>query len=194
MNGSGGRFSDDVYLAFAPARTYRELLTRSARVGWFGALGRPALVIVLIGTAVSTAATGRVSLGLVSSTALAWSFAVALQIAVGASVIASSRARRVGMPRAVDLWFTGHLPWSLWLLVVAGVTRMLPSFSLEGILLTMIVPMAWTAAIASAFCHIVLGTTRRAARLRAAAHQLVTLVLVLSFVAWSAGGWFRLLM
>jgi hypothetical protein len=56
-----------------------------------------------------------------------------------------------------------------------------------------IVPAAWTALIVAAFCRTVLGATPSGARWRAAAHQVGIWACALSFVAWSAGGWFRLL-
>ena len=185
--------SDELRVAIAPADTYRELLATDAHVTSLRALRRPVFVVLLIGTAVTIAATGRVSILSVTSTGIAWSFAVALQMAVGAAVIASSPLRRVSMPRAIDLWFAGHVPWSLWLLVAAAGIRLLPSLDVEELLLTMILPMAWTATIVSAFCRTVLGATRGEARLRAAAHHVVTLALILSYIAWSAGGWFRLI-
>jgi hypothetical protein len=185
--------SDELLVALRPDATYRELLARDTHVAWRRALRRPAFVAFLIGSVATAAATGHVSAAALASTTVAWSFAVALQLAVGAAVILSAPTRRVSMPRAMDLWFAGHLPWSLWLLLVSVVLRVSTSAGTEEVLLTLVVPMAWTAFIASAFCRIVLGATPRGARLRAAAHQSVTLALVLSYVAWSAGGWFRLL-
>jgi hypothetical protein len=184
--------SDELRVALAPSSTYRELLAREAGVTWLRALRRPAFVLLLIGITVSIAATGRVSLASIALTATAWSFAVVLQVAVGIAIIASSRSRRVSMPRALDLWFAGHLPWSAWLLLATAAIRLFPFLQVELFLLLMVLPMAWTAAIAAAYCRTVLGSGALESRLRAAAHQAVTLALLLSFIAWSAGGWFRL--
>jgi hypothetical protein len=189
----GWLLSDEVRIAFAPAATYRELLALDGQVGWLRALERPAFVVFLIGTLVSIAATGRVSFGLVASTAIAWSFAVALQLALGAILIASAPAGRPRLLRALDLWFAGHLPWSLWFLLATLIVVLVPSAPLGPILASTLLAIAWTAAIAAAFCRTVLGTTRQGSWLRAAIHQVLMVVLVLGYVSWAAGGWFRLM-
>jgi hypothetical protein len=185
------RGSDELRVALTPSATYVELFAREGNITWVRALRRPAFVVLLIGTAVTIAATGRVTLPSIAFTAAAWSFAAVLQIAIGAAIIGSVGSRRVNMPRALDLWFAGHFPWSAWLLLAMGSIRLFP-LPLEPLLVTMLVPMAWTAVITSAFFRTVLGTAAGAARLRSAAHQAITLALLLSFIAWSAGGWFRL--
>jgi hypothetical protein len=184
--------SDELRVALAPSAIYVELIAREGDITWVSALRRPAFVVLLIGTVVTIAATGRVTLQSVVLTAAAWSFAVVLQIGIGAAMIGSARRRRLSMARALDLWFAGHLPWSAWLLLVMASIRLVPFLPLEALLVTMILPMAWTAAIVTAYCRTVLGNAAGAARLRAAVHQAVTLALLLSFIAWSAGGWFRL--
>jgi hypothetical protein len=189
----GGVLSEEARIAFAPTATYRELLAHDRQVGWRRALERPAFVVLLMGTLVSIAATGRVSFRLVAFTAIAWSFAVALQLALAAILIASAPARRSRLPRALDLWFAGHLPWSLWLLVATPIVTLVPSAPLGPILASTLLAIAWTAAIAAAFCRTVLGTTRQGSWLRAAIHQVLMVVLVLGYVSWAAGGWFRLM-
>jgi hypothetical protein len=189
----GRILSDEARIAFGPAEAYCELLAHDGQVGWRRALERPAFVILLVGALVSIAATGRVSFSLVASTAIAWSFAVALQLALGAILIASAPARRPSLPRALHLWFAGHLPWSLWFLVATATVRLLPSAPLWPILASTILAIAWTAAIAAAFCRTVLGATRPGSWLRAATHQVLMVGLVLSYIAWAAGGWFRLM-
>ena len=183
--------SDELRVALAPYTTFVDLCAREGDITWVSALRRPAFVTLLIGTVVTIAATGRVTLPSVALTAAAWSFAVLLQIGIGISMIGLAGTRRTSIARALDLWFAGHLPWSAWLLLAMASIRLFP-LPLEPLLFTMLVPMAWTAVICSAFFRAVLGTAAGAARLWSAAHQAITLTLLLSFIAWSAGGWFRL--
>jgi hypothetical protein len=62
----------------------------------------------------------------------------------------------------------------------------------EVLLLTMIAPIVATMRIAAAFCRIVLGRSAKESWARATAHQVLVVSMILSYVAWSAGGWFRL--
>jgi hypothetical protein len=169
-------------------------LTRLKAAGtWILAFERPAFTALLIGALVAIASTGRVTLGLVSSVAVCWSFVPALQMLAGAIVIASCRSPHVRMARALDLLFAGHLPWSLWLLAVAAWATFVPFVSLAVLGLTMLVPAAWTTYIVFAFCRTVLGATTRGARLRTAIHQTIVWTLAGTYVFLSNGMWPRLL-
>ena len=190
---AGNVFSSEVRVALAPDATYRRLLTGEVQVTWWRMLGRPAMVLLVIGTSVSIMAVQRVTLGLVATAALSWSFVVAIQGLVGAGMIASAPARRVGVLRALDLWFAGYLPYSLWMLTSFAWMGSSTSAPLEILVCSAIAPAAWTALIVSAFCRTVLDTTPSGARRRAAAHQVIVWAIGLTYVAWSAGGWFQLL-
>jgi hypothetical protein len=185
----GGWLSDEVWVAVAPASTYRRLLTDDARLRW-RMVKRPAMVLLAIGITVPIMAIQRVTIGLVASALVAWSFVLAMQMSVGVCVIATGPARRVGMARSLDLWFAGSLPYSLWLLGVA-VWASTGGASLDVIVVSALGPAVWTAVIAAAFCRTVLGATVWGARWRAAAHQAATWAIALSLIAWSAGGWFQ---
>ena len=113
-------------------------------------------------------------------------------MAVGTAVITSAPARRAGLPRALDLWFAGHLPYSVWLLTVAAAFAAAPVASLDLLIALAVIPAAWTAVIDAAFCRHVLGSSRAGARWRAAVHFVVVWVIALELVALSAGGWFQI--
>lgn len=183
-------FSNELQIALAPDATFTRLLDVEAQVTWWQVLARPAMVILVIGIAVPIMSVQRVTLALVATSALSWSFVLAIQLLAGAAVIASAPARRAGVLRALDLWFAGHLPYSLWLLIVAawgGLTWA----SLVFLVLTAVVPAVWTTIIVSAFCRTVLNATPSGARWRAVAHLMVVGAITLNFIAWSAGGWFN---
>jgi hypothetical protein len=154
-------------------------------------LRRPLIVTLVIGTAVPIMAVQRITLGLLVSSALSFSFVVAIQMAVGAAIIATAASRRTSLPRALDLWFAGHLPYSLWLLIVAAWFANRPASALDQLIVLALIPAAWTAVIVAAFSRQVLGTGRAGARWRAAAHFVVIWAIGFELVALSAGGWFQ---
>jgi hypothetical protein len=112
-------------------------------------------------------------------------------MAVAGGIIAFAPGRRASMPRALDLWFAGHVPYSLWLLTAALLFAMSPWASLDGLIALAIVPAVWTAVIAAAFCRHVLGAGPAAARWLAALHFIVIWATTFEIVAVSAGGWFQ---
>ena len=153
---------------------------------------RPLIVLVVIATAVPIMAVQRITLALCAFSMASFGFVLLIQMAVGAGIIASAPGRRASMPRALDLWFAGHVPYSLWLLTVAAVFAASPWASLDGFVVLAIVPAAWTAVIVAAFCRQVLGSGRAGARWRAAVHVIVMWAIALELVALSAGGWFQI--
>ena len=191
--GGAGRLLDDLRVAVAPATSYACLIAAQPDGTWRDALERPALYALLVGISVAIAATGQASPGLVASTTASWCWVVLLQLAIALVMTRPSEARRtVTEARAFELWFAGHVPWTLWLLLLAPAIRAYPTLPVEEILCSMLVPIVWTFVIAAAFGKYVLGRSTAASWLLALVHQLVIIGLVLSYVAWSAGGWFRL--
>jgi hypothetical protein len=185
--------STEIRLALAPAATYRRLVESRADTTWRAALAPLLLSLVLIGSFAAILATRRVTFGLVVTTTASWSFALLLQAGAASVLIASSRRRSVSVRRGLELFFLGHAPWSLWMLaVMARVIVWNPETSLELLLASAVLPIGWTAVILSAFCQMVLGTTADGARLRTAVHQACIIGIILSYVAWAAGGWMRI--
>jgi hypothetical protein len=189
---TGDVLSAEIRIAFAPDKTYRELAAGNEQVGVWRMLHRPLIVLVVIATAVPIMAVQRITLGLFASSIASFGFVVLIQVAVGAAFIASARSRRIALSRALDLWFAGHVPYNLWLLATAAVFAASPWASLDLLIALAVIPAAWTAAIAAAFCRRVLGTSRGGARWRAAAHFIVMWAIALELVALSAGGWFQI--
>lgn len=187
--------SADVRLALDPERMYARLAGLTDRGGWRAALRGPAFTALLIGTLVPMAATGRVTIPDVALATLSWIFVPALQMLAGAIVIASAPRRTVSMPRALELLFAGHVPWSLWLLAAAALVLLtdLSRPILAGLALSTLVFAFWTAKIISAFCRTVLRTTTRGARLRTVAHQTIIWTTAGTYVCLVTGLWPRLL-
>jgi len=197
-------FSTELQVALAPAATYQRLsgpaassalrATDARKAGHYvRSLRRPAMVVLVIAVMVPIMAVQRVTLGLVATAALSWSFAVVLQAIVGIGVIVSAPARKLGVLEALDLWLAGHLPYSLWIMVAFATMAIMPFGSLGLLIGSAIVPAIWTGFIAAAFCRTVLGTTTSGARWRTGAHFVSIWAITSSYIAWASGGWFQLL-
>lgn len=184
----------DLRLALAPLDTYRQLIVEPVRGTWLRALERPALVALIIGTAVTMSSARRAPFGLVLMGIACWSFVPIVQWLIGAIVIGRARGRRLSMLRCLELLFIGHLPWSLWLLAMVG----LETFTLLRIgrtteVLSLVVPAVWTTMIVFAFCRTALDCTPARARLLTAAHQTMTWATFFTYVVLFSGTWARLL-
>jgi hypothetical protein len=183
--------STEVAVAFTPEAAYRRLLSGAADRAGRHLLQRLGAILLVIGIAVPLMAVQRITIGLVATAALSWSFVLAIQMAVGVLVIASGPARRLGMPAALNLWFAAHLPYTLWMLAISGLMAASRHASAELLIASAIVPAAWTFVLVSAFCRVVLQVSRAGAHARAGVHQLLIWAIALSYVAWAAGGWFQ---
>ena len=184
--------STEAHVAFFPDKAYRTLSADHERVGVWRMLRRPLIVLIVIGTAVPIMSVQRITIALLAWSIASFGLVVAIQMAVGTAVIASASSRGAGRLRALDLWFAGHLPYSLWLLTIAATFAAIPSASLDLLIALALVPAAWTAVIVAAFCRHALGTSRAGARWRAAVHFVIVWLIALELVALSAGGWFQI--
>jgi hypothetical protein len=131
------------------------------------------MVAIVLGASEAIAATRHVTPGLLLSTTICWSFVVVIQMAIALSLIAAPSRRTVGLPRALDLFFASHVPWSLWMLAAAAWA---PSagLSITPLLVAAAVPAVLTPWMIAAFFREVLEMDPREARARTAAHQAIT--------------------
>ena len=163
-----------------PAHEYARRVAAAEDASWLRALKLPALIAVMFGLLNSTAAAGHVSAPLVASEIAAWSFVPLLQLLTGAALIASAKARRVTFPRAIELLFAAHAPWSLWLVAESIFQTISPDP--EIVIGSGVVPLAITAVMLAAFGREVLGLSGREARVRVFAHQGVTILLIVAYI------------
>jgi hypothetical protein len=184
----------DLQLVLAPLGTYRRVMAEPVRSSWLRALERPALLAVIIGTAVTMASARRVSIGLVLMGILCWSFVPLIQFVIGAIVIGRVNGRPTTMPRSLELLFIAHLPWSLWVLVMLGLSAFtsLP-LSLAVQVLSLVPPLVWTTMMVFAFCRTVLGCAPARARLFTAIHQVMTWTAFFTYVFLVSGFLSRIL-
>jgi hypothetical protein len=137
----------------------------------------------------------RITLGLALSAIVTWSFAVVVQVVAASALVASSRRRTVSVPAAVDLFFMGHGPWSLWLLTAAACAAWLPRPDHMDfiVVVTAVVPIAWTAVIVFAFCREVLNEPPRPAAIRTLFHQSLIWTFTGVYIAMVVALWPRIL-
>ena len=184
----------DLRLALSPTETYRHLIAQPVPGTWRRALERPALVAVIIGTAITMSSARRVPLGLVLMGIVCWSFVPLIQLLIGLVVIGQARARPMSVPRCLELLFAGHLPWSLSTLVMVGLYTFTPvPVVVSAQVLGLLVPAVWTTVIVWAFCCTALGCTPARARLLTAAHQALTWTAFCAYVLLLSGFWQRML-
>jgi hypothetical protein len=179
--------STETHLAFAPAATYAVLLAQPPVPLW----RRLGMILLVIAVAISIMAVQRVTIGYVAVTAISWSFVLLIQLLIALLLVMSVPSRPISVSRALDLWFAGHVPYSLWLLVISAVVANLESAAVEMVIVLSLIPSLWTSAILSAFCRVVLGTSRRGAWLRAVLQFIVAWAIGLEYVALASGGWFQ---
>jgi hypothetical protein len=184
----------DLRVALSPLETYRALVNEPVRGTWLRALERPALVAVLIGTAVTMSSARRVPLGLVVMGIVCWSFVPIVQWLIGLALVGPARSRPLSVPRSLELLFLAHLPWSLWTMVMLGVdTFTTLNIMLAVQVLSLLIPAVWTTIILLAFCRTALGCTPGRARMMTAVHQAMTWTAFFAYVLLVSGLWPRLL-
>lgn len=176
-----------------PARTYAAALTAPTPSAW-GAIRRPALVALVVGTATAVSSTGHLAIGLLVSGFFCWSFVPLLQMATAAAIMRSPGSRSIPLARRLDLFFMGHAPWSVWIVIAASVLASAPMGShVEWPIITSaVIPIIWTSVIGAAFCRVVLGDPPASAVARTALHQAITWMIALLYVAWAVALWPRI--
>jgi len=113
-------WSLDTRVMIRPFRVYSELAGAEPQEGFRTAIERAVFLLLVIGAFVSFTTAGRLVAFHVASTMIFWSFVPLVQAALFAAVL------RVIAPRArlslgLALYFAGHGPWLIFLMMVAGV-------------------------------------------------------------------------
>src|ERR1044071_8351858 len=184
-----GVWSSELLLALSPDQTFDQLITNMPSLPGRHLFGRLARLLLTLAIIIPIIAVQRVTVAPVAMTALSWSFVLAIQILVAMAVIGSSRARRVSLLQALDLWFAGHVPYSLWMLAVMVLAVNSPLVDPAFVFATAVVPAAWTAWIVAGFCRRGLNVDVTGARRRAAAHQAIVWAIASAYAAFNSGGW-----
>jgi hypothetical protein len=188
------RLFPELEIMWAPRRAYSRLAAERHDVSALDACYRPVIVGVTIGTAASISSTAHVSIGLVASVTACWAFLVAIQVAAAWVTMPAASRRAMGAARAIDLLFSGHAPWSLWLLASAAwaLALPIPERNTRWLLPSMIVPFVWNVAIVFAFFRHALELSHDAAIRRTIVHQALTVGSGLAIFAAAVAIWPRI--
>jgi len=177
----------------APDATYAALVREPADISAVGALRRPLVAAVVIGSGMALSSTQHVTPALVLSTTVMWSFVVMLQVAIALAVIPRAAAARLGRARTLDLFFASHAPWSLWVLFAAVWGPVLTGHPFKPLWLAALLPIALTPRIIAAFFREVLGLDQRRAAVRTLVHQALTWGLFVAIFGAAVALWPRVL-
>lgn len=175
----------ELRLIIAPRDTYARLARVPSAIGPVAALRRPLVAAIALGVSVAIAATGHVTPLLVLSATVCWSVVVAIQAAIALALIAGPARRTVGLPRAFDLFFASHAPWSLWFLAAAAWAPSALGRPLTPVLVAALAPIVLTPRIVAAFFREVVEMDPRDARVRTAVHQAITWLVFIAVVGWA---------
>lgn len=179
MSGSAG--SPDIWVMLRPQEAYGVLAEQKTGVGKWRVAQRPLFMVLLLGSMVSLVTAGSLNLRLLGAGALNALFVPALEIGVLGGLW--RRRRHLAFSRTVDLFFMGHGPWVLWLLIMCAIwvfASPTQGFILTGSWMWFLlgVVLLWSACID--FCFLRYGLGESAARAG------VNLV-VLRVSTWSIG-------
>jgi hypothetical protein len=124
--------SDELRVMLRPRRTYRRLAeevnaTKVNRSAFWCAFKRPIFAAFMIGAFASFTSSGRLSALLVIDGMLFWSFIPLLQVLIMAGLLLVFARHQFPAAKAIDLFFLGHGPWYLWLLIISGSCLFLPA-------------------------------------------------------------------
>src|SRR5450432_2588253 len=117
--------SPDIWVMLNPRAAYPHLARLPGTGGWTFCR-RPTLVALVFGCAISLMTSGRLTLRLALPAAIVWTFVPLLEMASLAAVWHIKRPA-ISLPRAIDLFFMGHAPWSLWLVGFAAIWAFVPT-------------------------------------------------------------------
>lgn len=183
--------SPEIQVMLSPAAAYGEYASGGRSSGLWIGVRRPLFVALVQGVAIAMAATETVAAPIVVSMIVCWSVAVIVQVLAAALFIRVAPARTTSFSGALDLFFLGHAPWSLWILASAAAFAWLVPYFTWIVLLTMAVPAALTARILVAFAQTVLGMDRRAALRLTALHQAFIWIVLLGYLGAAVALWPR---
>ena len=145
---------------------------------------------LVLGTATAVMATGRVTVSLVLSGMLVWSFVPVFQVLTGLMFVHRSRLpRRVALAR----YFAPGWYWWVWYLSLALIVLLAPDVwrFLDYLLCTLAVPAVLTARSLVALRHELHGERGITALRQVAVHQAVTYVALAVYIGWTVGLWAR---
>ena len=193
-----GARSLDAWVMVAPRRAFQFAAAHRHGSGLWLAVRRPLFVAVVLGSMVSMLASGLLTARIALSATTYWTF-VPIAETLALLLVAGRRFGRGSLAAAIDTFFAGHGPWTLFIIAVTGVLTFVPAALwwtlLTGwLLVAMLVVMLWSAYIDFWFFRTVLSASRAAAIRDVLVQRLLTwtaVFLIFAVEAWTPGALFR---
>ena len=162
-------------------------------------IGYMLLTAVVMGAAAAVLGTGRVTVPLILSTTLVWSWLPVVQLLTGMVVVGTPLDFTRGKsPRngALTRYFATGRYWSGWILCIAVILLLLPDPRLwvwvDYLLLTFLIPATLTARALTRLRRELFGDAPSAARRRVLLHQVITFSIIVLYISWAVAMWARL--
>ncbi|HLW88282.1 MAG TPA: hypothetical protein VKR57_07290 [Terriglobales bacterium] len=176
-----GLMSPDIWIMLRPGAGYQRLVRQGAGSKGWAAAQRPLFIVLALGCLVSLVTAGGLSLRLFAAGAVNALFVPLLEIAVLAGLWRGRR--RMPFAQTVDLFFMGHGPWVLYLLIFSAIWAFaspVHAFALTArwMWLLLGVMMFWSVGIDFCFLRYVLGESDAQAGWK---------LVVLRVITWSVG-------
>ena len=183
-------FSPDAYVLVRPAAAFRALAVQPADPGPWTAWRRPLFMAFLLGCTISLTTTGSLTLRLVVSTALSWSFVPAIEIAALALVLHGA-GHWGRLSRLVDLFCMGCGVWSVWLIGISIIFAAAPPAHVFPVFFSWLevgglLVLIWSAYVDYCFFHEVLRCSAARARHALLLHRLLSWIPILLIISLPA--------
>src|SRR5262245_35637092 len=181
-------WSLDARVLVRPASSFGSIGARAAGGRVWTACRRPLVLTVVLACIVSLLASGTLTLRLVLSASTYW-VTTPLAETLALAIVLGRRRDRVGLPRAIDLFFAGHAPWTLLLLAIAASLAFLRPDVGWRLLIHVwpwfaILAIAWSAYIDVCFFRAIVGANRATAVRDVVVLRLLTWTAVVAIFAW----------
>ena len=165
---------------------------------------QPLLVVFVLGTTVSVLASGQFTLRLIVDGAVSFAFVPVCE-AAGIAAVWSRRRAVLSYPVTLDSLFENNVPWLVWLLALVGIGAFVPAvevgYWITPVLVSLVVPVAWSAYLDFRLLRTMMGRTAGGAAFDVALQRAIAWPLaftyflgatLLSDVVPMAAGWLGL--
>lgn len=157
----------DAWIMSSPSGAFHYLASQPAGEGLWLLVRRPLFLAAVLGCAVSLAASGTVTPRLAIPAATYWTFVPLVEV-LALAIVIWSRRRQTSLPAAIDIFFAGHAPWTLYVMGLAGVLAFVPPQRGWELMTTagiagLVLAAVWSAWIDFHFFRWIFGATRAAA-------------------------------
>ena len=130
-------WSPDAFVLVRPARAFEAIAAHANERGPWVMIRRPLFVAFVFGCIASIVTNGAATARLVLSVPLYWSFVPITEI-VALLIVTATRSDAVARSTAVDLYFTGHSAWTLFILALGLALSSAPGSLLWQLLTTVV--------------------------------------------------------